>query len=79
MYLPLPIYKCQGSGKVVLSIDVNQKGVVEKALIIAKESTTSDPCLIETAVTTALISRFNSDMNSPKIQRGTLSYQFVAQ
>jgi len=78
-YLPIPIYKCQGAGKVVLSIDVNQKGVVEKAMIIADESNTSDPCLIETAITTALISRFNSDINSPKIQTGTLSYQFVAQ
>jgi hypothetical protein len=78
-YLPIPIYKCQGSGKVVLSIDVNQKGIVEKALIIAKESTTSDQCLIETAVTTALISKFNSDINSPKIQVGTLTYHFVAQ
>jgi len=78
-YLPIPIYKCQGSGKVVLSIDVNQKGVVEKALIIANESTTSDPCLVETAVTTALISRFNSDINFPKIQTGTLTYHFVAQ
>ena len=78
-YLQIPIYKCQGSGKVVLSIDVNQKGVVEKALIIANESTTSDPCLLETAVATALISRFNSDINSQKIQSGTLSYHFVAQ
>jgi hypothetical protein len=78
-YLPIPIYKCQGSGKIVLSIDINQKGVVEKALIIANGSTTSDPCLIETAVTTALISRFNSDINSLKIQTGTLTYHFVAQ
>ena len=54
-YLPIPIYKCQGSGKVVLTIDVNQKGVIEKALIIANESTTSDPCLIEMAVKTSLI------------------------
>ena len=77
--LPIPIYKCQGSGKVVLSIEVNQKGVVEKAVIIANESTTTDPCLAETAVTTALISRFNSDINSPLVQTGTLSYQFVAQ
>ena len=79
LYLPIPIYKCQGSGKIVLSIEVNQKGVVEKALIISDESTTSDPCLMETAVKTALISRFNSDINSPKIQTGTLSYLFVAQ
>jgi hypothetical protein len=78
-YLPIPIYLCQGSGKVTLTIEVNQKGEVEKALIIAGESTTSDPCLIETAVKTALISRFNSDVFSPKIQKGTLSYVFVAQ
>jgi hypothetical protein len=78
-YLPIPIYKCQGSGKVVLSIEVNQKGIVTRALIVTNESTTSDPCLIETAVTTALISRFNSDINSPKTETGTLSYHFVAQ
>jgi hypothetical protein len=78
-YLPLPIYKCKGSGQVALSIEVNQKGFVEKADIIKSESTTSDPCLIETAINTALISRFNSDVNSPRSQRGTLSYHFVAQ
>jgi hypothetical protein len=77
--LPIPIYKCQGSGKVVLTIEVNQTGVVEKANVIASESNTSDACLIETAVNTALISRFNSDVNSPKTQTGTLTYLFVAQ
>jgi hypothetical protein len=78
-YLPIPIYMCQGSGNVVLSIDVNQRGEVTKAQIIARESTTTDQCLVETAIQTALISRFNSDMNSPKIQTGRLSYLFVAQ
>ena len=77
--LPIPIYKCQGSGKVVLNIEVNQTGVVEKASVIENESNTSDICLIETAVNTALISRFNSDVNSPKVQTGTLTYLFVAQ
>jgi hypothetical protein len=79
LYLPLPIYLCQGSGKVALAIEVNSKGYVEKAQVIAGESTTSDPCLIETAIKTALVSRFNPDASSPKIQRGTLSYEFVAQ
>ncbi len=78
-YLPLPIYKCQGSGKVVLSIEVNQKGTVEDARIIEKESTTLDICLIETAVKTALITRFNADLKAPRSQTGTLSYHFVAQ
>ncbi|MCU0461703.1 MAG: hypothetical protein MUF36_06785 [Bacteroidales bacterium] len=78
-YLPIPIYKCQGSGKIVLSIQVNQKGIVEEARIVEGESTTTDICLVETAVTTALISRFNADINSPKLQAGTLTYHFVAQ
>jgi hypothetical protein len=78
-YLPIPIYKCQGSGKVVLAIEVNQNGIVEKAVVIANESTTSDICLGETAVATALISRFNPDINSPKTESGTLTYIFVAQ
>jgi len=78
-YLPLPIYKCEGSGKVVLAILVNQQGIVEEATIIESESTTTDPCLEETAVNTAMISRFNPDIYSPKIQDGTLTYHFVAQ
>ncbi len=78
-YLPIPIYKCEGSGKVVLAIMVNQQGIVDEAMIIENESTTNDPCLEETAVKTALISRFNPDIHSPKIQAGTLTYHFVAQ
>ncbi len=78
-YLPIPIYKCPGSGKVVLSIRVNQKGVVEAASIIGAESTTTDPCLAEAAVACALVSRFNSDIKAPKIQTGNLTYHFVAQ
>lgn len=79
MYLPIPIYKCQGAGKVVLLIEVNQKGDVEKASVITSESTTSDPCLVETAVNSAIISRFNPDYSAAKIQTGTLSFHFVAQ
>ena len=78
-YLPIPIYKCEGSGKAVLTIEVNPKGIVLSAKIITAESTTSDPCLIETAVNSALISRFNPDVNAQKIQTGTLTYLFVAQ
>jgi hypothetical protein len=78
-YLPIPVYKCQGSGTVVLLIQVNQKGLVEEAKVIEKESTITDICLVETAVKTALISRFNADINASKLQQGTLTYQFVAQ
>jgi hypothetical protein len=78
-FLPIPVYKCQGSGKVVISIEVNQKGIVEKAALLSDQTSASDICLTETAVASALISRFNPDINAPKIQTGTLTYQFVAQ
>lgn len=78
-YLPLPIYKCEGAGKVVLAIDVNPKGEVTSASVIVSESTTIDPCLLETAVNTALISHFNPDIKATKNEAGTLTYHFVAQ
>jgi hypothetical protein len=78
-YLPIPIYKCQGSGKVVLLITVDQKGNVENASIVDSESTTSEECLVETAIGSARISRFNADFSAPKEQKGTLTYIFVAQ
>lgn len=79
LYLPIPIYKCRGSGKVALRIFVNQKGLVEDVKVIEATSTTSDPCLLETALKTAKISRFNPDISAPKSQSGTLTYHFVAQ
>ena len=78
-YLPIPIYKCEGSGKAVLTIEVNPKGIVLSAKIVVTESTTTDPCLVETAINSAIISRFNPDVNAQKIQTGTLTYLFVAQ
>lgn len=78
-YLPIPIYKCQGSGVIVLSIEVNPKGIVEEAKVIGNKSTSEDICLVEAAVSAALISRFNADINAQKLQSGTLTYHFVAQ
>lgn len=78
-YLPIPIYKCEGSGKIVLQIEVNQKGYVTNAGIIEGESTTHDDCLVETALKTALISRFDPSDKAPSVQKGTLTYIFVAQ
>lgn len=77
--LPIPIYKCQGSGKITLAIEVSLKGIVENANVLGSQSSTNDPCLIETAVSTALITRFNADINAPKTQKGTITYHFVAQ
>lgn len=79
VYLPLPIYKCEGGGKVTLAIEVNPEGKVVKASIITGESTTSDPCLTEAAVISSLSSRFSPDASAIKNQTGTLTYHFVPQ
>jgi hypothetical protein len=63
----------------VLAIEVNPKGTVLNASVIGSESTTADPCLTETAINSALISRFNPDASLQKVQSGTLTYHFVAQ
>lgn len=79
VHLPLPIYKCQGAGKVTLSIEVDRNGLVLSAKILAGESSTKDPCLLETAVNYAMVSRFNRSPDAPARQSGTLTFHFVAQ
>ncbi len=73
LYLPIPYLQMPGVRQlVVLGIEVDQNGNVQKAQVAERESTASDPCLVETAINTALLSRFNPDSNSPRIQLGTL-------
>ena len=78
-YLPIPVYKCEGAGKVSLSIEVDINGMVVSAKVISGESSTKDQCLLETAVSYAMMSRFNRSPNSPAKQSGTLTFHFVAQ
>jgi hypothetical protein len=79
VYLPIPIYKCEGAGQITLAIEVDQRGNVVKAEPASSLSTTKDPCLTETAVTHALRSRFNSDLSAPAKQAGFLTFVFVSQ
>ncbi|MCI0522305.1 MAG: hypothetical protein L0Y37_01490 [Bacteroidales bacterium] len=79
VYLPIPIYKCEGAGQITLAIEVDQRGNVVKAEPAASLSTTKDPCLTETAVAHALRSRFNSDLSAPVKQAGFLTFVFVSQ
>ncbi len=78
-YLPLPIYKCEGNGKVVLGIVVDQRGFVLSAEVIQEESSTDDYCLHDMAKDAALRTRFNLDLSAPARQQGLITYHFVAQ
>jgi hypothetical protein len=78
MYLPVPVYKCLQGGDVCVQIEVNQNGYVVKANVVLAISAI-DECLQTTAVNAAKLSRFNADASAPKLQSGTIIYQFVAQ
>jgi len=78
-YLPVPVYKCEGSGKVVVEIYVNPAGEVVSTSILKDQSSSDDDCLYSTATAYASQTLFSQVPSAPARQRGTLTYDFVAQ
>jgi len=76
-YIHIPVYKCQGSGKIVIDIIVNPEGQVISTAVASSD--TDEECVMNTALESASISLFNIDMSAPSRQSGTISYEFVAQ
>lgn len=77
-FLPIPVFKCEFGGRVVVKIAVNQKGAVQKAEVVVSESK-ADDCLHDVAVDAALRSRFNEKPGAPALQMGTITFNFVKQ
>ena len=77
-YLPIPVYKCEFGGKIVVAVVVNRQGQVIKAEVVDAESN-KDDSLREVAVDAALKSEFNVDEKAPERQTGTITYNFVKQ
>jgi rubrerythrin len=75
--LPVPVYKCENGGVVVVLIAVTPRGAVTVASIDAKQSA-GDPCIQEAAKRAALLSLFSASA-SPKNQQGAITYRFVPQ
>lgn len=76
--LPVPAYKCENAGSVVVDIVVNQNGVVESATV-SKSSSKTDSCLSEVAVNFARQTRFELGTSWPQKHTGTITYMFLAQ
>ncbi len=75
----IPIYKCEGSGTVVVKIVVNRSGRVIQAAIDPERSATNS-CMHQTALGAARRSLFNTiDLSGPEKQEGTITYYFVPQ
>jgi len=77
--LPIPIYKCENAGLVVINITVDPAGEITDFSYNDLESSTSSECLYDAAMNAIKRTRFNPDPSAPKKQEGTITYQFVAQ
>ncbi|MEE4213555.1 MAG: hypothetical protein V2I34_00715 [Bacteroidales bacterium] len=77
--LPIPIYKCENAGLVVINISVNPAGEITAFSFNEEGSSTTSQCLYEAALNAIKRTRFNPDPSAPRKQEGTISYQFVAQ
>lgn len=78
LYFPNPVYTCEGYGKVVLNIEVSDLGKVERTSVNKSASTTTNLCLIDSAIEYAKQTRFTTKAALP-IQEGTITYIFPGQ
>lgn len=76
--LPNPVYTCPGSGKIVITIEVNALGIVKKCSFNKNASTTNNQCLIDAALEYAAQARFTTDA-SRENQLGTITFNFPGQ
>jgi len=76
--LPVPSYKCQYGGQVVVDIEVDGNGKVANAKIDSKNSV-SDECITEAAIAAAYNSEFTDSPNGQAKQKGSITYLFVPQ
>lgn len=78
LHLAVPVYKCEGSGKVKVEIRVNQRGYVNSVKVVSGDAS-DNQCLAIAARNAALITRFNPNVFAPFRQTGNITYNFIAQ
>lgn len=76
--LPIPVYLARGGGLITVDIHVDRTGKVIKADSRPANNIT-DPMLPIYATQAAERTVFNSESRAPAIQKGTITYKFVAQ
>lgn len=76
--LPIPVFLAKSGGLITIDIQVDRDGKVIKAEARSSASN-GDPMLPVYATQAAERTVFNSAPKAPAIQRGTITYRFVAQ
>ncbi len=77
--LPLPVYRHQVEGTVVVEVTVNRNGDVTNARPGVRGSNTTNINLMNAAQRAAERAKFNVDPGAPASQRGTITYHFILQ
>jgi len=75
--LPSPRYDYQGEGRIVVEVSVDRSGKVIQATPGIKGSTTLDEYLLRVAKDAAMEARFETKPDAPRIQKGTITYNFI--
>ena len=73
-HLPPPIYTCIEGGKIVINIEVDNRGFVIEADYNAASSNTANGCLIDNAIAYAYKARFSPTDKSSQL--GSITYIF---
>jgi hypothetical protein len=75
-----PAYICKGGGKVYIEINVDKIGRVKSAHVIPSKSSTSNECILNTALKFAKqTTRVSSDLKGSNSQKGYIIYNFISQ
>ena len=74
-HLVKPAYRCEGGGEVIVSVVVNQRGIVTSAWV----ESGGDECMRQIAVESARNSRFDINNSAPAKHQGTITYIFIPQ
>lgn len=75
----VPVYLCQFGGEVTVNIVVNREGKVVSSKVDNETSKSTDPCLHKAALKAARNTSFNSSAKAPRLQKGSITFQFIAQ
>lgn len=74
--IPRPGYPVEESGKVVVTVTVDQYGKVTKAVIDVASTTVQSSVLRAEARNAAMKTHFNMSGDAPALQQGTITYNF---
>jgi len=74
--VPRPVYNVQESGKVVVTIWVDNYGNVKKAVVKAEGTTVTNKDLWAAARNAAMETHFSMNADAPAMQEGTITYIF---